>query len=268
MRWREDGSARALYERSHIPGAAFVDWATDLVDPEARYAFMLAPPERFAAAMERAGIGDGTRVVAYSDERGSGPFRLWWAARVYGYENVAILDGGLERWIAEGRPLSDRPPPSRTEKFLPRPRADLVATAEDVAAAGHEAVRVFDSRPANQFRGSYVWFEAGPIPADADGFARTPRGEIRAGRVPWALNVPVAGLYREDGTMKSPEELRTHFESRGATPDSPAITYCGVGISAAALLFALHRAGFEDLRLYDGSWDEWGRDPTRPVVRG
>jgi thiosulfate/3-mercaptopyruvate sulfurtransferase len=125
-----------------------------------------------------------------------------------------------------------------------------------------------DSRPPDQFRGEAVWFERGPVPADPDGVAHTPRGDLRAGHVPGARNVPVSELYRPDHTLKPPQELRELFAGAGLRPDQAVITYCGVGISAAGLLFALHRAGFDEVRLYDASWEEWGRDPARPVARG
>lgn len=271
MRWREDGSGRRLYERGHIPGAVFLDWTTDIVDADDDTAFMLAPPRAFAAAMERAGIGDDSRVVAYADRFGSGPHRLWWACRVYGYRSVSVLDGGLDRWLADGLPLEPgSAEPRRGARWTPKGfDRSLVARAEDVAAAaGDPGTLVLDSRPSVQYRGRAVWFERGPVPADPDGVARTPRGDIRAGRVPWAASVPATGLYRSDKTMKSPSELRELFAEAGAGAGSRAITYCGVGISAAALLFALVRAGFEDVKLYDASWEEWGRDGSRPVATG
>jgi len=269
MRWREDGSGRARYDRGHVPGAVFLDWATDLVDPDAPVAFMLAPPERFGAAMERSGIGDDSLVVAYADAHGSGPFRLWWASRVYGHDNVRVLDGGLPKWVAEGRPLSteaSRPTPARwTPGWDPR----WVAGIEDVdRAAAQEDVQVLDSRALPQYLGEAVWFETGPVPAGPDGVARTPRGDLRAGRVPWAANVPWSELYRDDHTLKSPEELREVFRRAGARPEARAITYCGVGLSASAVAFALTVAGFRDVAVYDASWEEWGRDPTRSVARG
>jgi thiosulfate/3-mercaptopyruvate sulfurtransferase len=144
-----------------------------------------------------------------------------------------------------------------------------VATAQDVAAAASDpGVVVVDSRPPVQFEGKAVWFETGPVRADPDGIARTPRGPLRAGRVPWARNVPSADLYRPDLTMKSPDELRSLFAQAGVRPTAGAITYCGVGISASALAFALARCGVENVKLYDASWEEWGRDPSRPVARG
>ena len=269
MRWREDGSGRQRYERGHIPGAVFLDWSTDLVDPDHLVAFMLARPDRFASTMERVGIGDDTVVVAYTDAGGSGPFRLWWACRRYGHDQVRILDGGLDLWKAEGRPTTPDLPAPRAASWTPRPTLAPVATAEDVARAEDEpSVVVLDSRPSEQFEGAAVWFETGPVPADRDGIAHTSRGDLRAGRVPWAQSIPWSELYRPDGTMKTPEELQALLARAGVEPDSSCITYCGVGISAAALLYALHRAGFEDAALYDASWEEWGRDPERPVVRG
>jgi thiosulfate/3-mercaptopyruvate sulfurtransferase len=113
-----------------------------------------------------------------------------------------------------------------------------------------------------------VWFETGPIPADPDGIARTPRGKLRAGRIPWAANVPVVRLYRPDGKMKPPEELRALFAEVGVGPATRVITYCGVAISASGLAFALRLAGVEHVAVYEASWEEWGRDPARPVARG
>jgi thiosulfate/3-mercaptopyruvate sulfurtransferase len=268
MRWRDDGSGRRLYERGHIPKAVHLDWSTDIVDPDHPVAFMLAPPDRFARTMESIGIGEGTEVIAYADEQGSGPFRLWWACRVYGHDQVRVLDGGFARWQAEGRPVTDVVPSIRLARWIPGAGVAVPATARDVEEArDHAATVVLDSRPADQYRGESVWFETGPVPAGPDGIARTPRGELRAGHVPWARNVPAADLYRPDGTMKTSRELRVLFARAGAEPGSAAITYCGVGISASALLFALERAGITG-RLYDASWEEWGREPSLPVTPG
>jgi thiosulfate/3-mercaptopyruvate sulfurtransferase len=271
LRWREDGSGSARYEAGHIPGARFLDWTSDIVDRGHRFAFMLAPPEAFAAALASRGISDESVVVAYADERGSGPHRLWWACRRYGHENVRVLDGGLEKWVGEGRAVSTARPAAGAgaAAWMPRPRDGLEALAADVLAARADAqALVLDSRPPEQFRGETVWFETGAIAADADGIARTPRGKLRAGRVPWAANLPAEKLYRADLTTKTGSELDAILRPLGVRPDSRVITYCGVGISASALLFALTLAGVEDVSLYDASWDEWGRDESLPIARG
>ena len=268
MRWREDGSGRALYEQGHIPGARFLDWATDMVEPDAPVAFTLAGPGRFAAKMSELGIGDATNAVAYADQHGSGPFRLWWAWRVYGHDQGPyILDGGLDAWRRSGRPLSgEAPPEAAPATWTPRPRQERLATARDVEAARERGVAVLDSRPPEQFAGEAVWFETGQVPAGPDGVARTPRGPLPAGRVPWAANVPWFDLYEPDGRMRSPEDLRERFLEAGVEPGGRAIAYCGSGISASALAYALDRAGIE-ASVYDASWEEWGRS-DRPIERG
>jgi thiosulfate/3-mercaptopyruvate sulfurtransferase len=270
LRWDEQGRGRARYEEDHIRGARFLDWASDLVDPDHEVAFMLAAPERFAAALERCGISDDSVVVAYADAGHSGPFRLWWGCSAYGHaEQVRILDGGLDAWLREGRELSTDLPRPTSGSWTPRPTTARTATSADVLAARDDSgVVVLDSREPDKFRGDTVWFETGAIPAGDDGVARTPRGELRAGRVPWAVSVPWSRLYDADLRMRSPEELAALLARAGATPGSRAITYCGVGISASALLYALERAGIEQAALYDAGWDEWGRDPELPVARG
>ncbi|HXF99026.1 MAG TPA: sulfurtransferase [Gaiellaceae bacterium] len=270
LRWDEQGRGRERYEAGHIPGARFLDWASDLVDPDHRHAFMLAPPERFAAALAARGVSDDTVVVAYADAGHSGPFRLWWGASVYGHEEqVRILDGGLQAWLAAGGELTAEIPTPEPGSWTPRPSPGLLAEAADVAAARDDPrVVVLDSRDRTHFRGDTVWFETGALPAGVDGVTVTPRGMIRAGRVPWAVSIPWRSLYDEELRLLPPDALAALFAEHGVTRERKAIVYCGVGISAAALLYALRRAGIEDAALYDAGWDEWGRDPGRPVARG
>jgi thiosulfate/3-mercaptopyruvate sulfurtransferase len=273
LRWDQEGRGRERFEQGHIPGALHCAWTSDIVDQADSRAFMLAPPDRLADVLGGYGIGDDTVVVAYADAGHSGPFRLWWACSVYGHEaQVRVLDGGLDRWLAESRPLSTAHPEPRPRprRWIPgAERSELLASAGDVLAARDDRETVVvDSRPTPNYRGLTVWSEHGEIEAGPDGLARTPTGPLRAGRIPWARSVPWHELYLGDLTLKPSEQLRTLFAEVGAVPGRRALAYCSVGLSAAALLYALNRAGIEQAALYDAGWDEWGRDPDRPVARG
>ncbi len=271
LRWDEEGRGRERYEKGHIAGAFHCDWTRDIVDESESPAFMLASPDRLAEVLGSYGIGDHAVLVAYADAGHSGPFRLWWACSVYGHEaQVRVLDGGLDRWLTEGRPLSTAHPEPQPNRWTPGARrTELLASASDVLVARDDPETVVvDSRPAANFQGLTVWSEHGEIEAGPDGIARTPAGPLRAGRVPWARSVPWHELYLEDLTMKSPEELRALFAKAGAVPGKRALAYCSVGLSATALLYALNRAGIEQAGLYDGGWDEWGRDEDLPLARG
>ena len=250
MRWRESASGRELYDRGHIPGAVYLDWSTDLVDPDAAIAFMLAPPERFAAVMARCGIGRETTVVAYADRMGNGPFRLWWGSRVYGHDDVRVLDGGFDKWMAEGQPTESGPArgyPPATFKAAPRPgffvdkRAVLAATKE---------------------RGTVIVNALGPqFHKGLD-----PSRYGRPGRVPGSVNVPAATLVNAAGKdFTALVDAEAKFAAQGVTRDKRVICYCGGGISATIDLFLLHQLGHAALTLYDGSMGEWAKDPSLPI---
>jgi thiosulfate/3-mercaptopyruvate sulfurtransferase len=237
------------YRESHIPGAVFVDWTQDITDPAAPVHMMLAGPERFAALMERLGIGDDSPVVAYDDSGGLAP-RLWWALHYYGHHQVRILDGGWAKWLAEGRPVTADPPTVRAVTFTPRVqpewRADAAAVRE---AAQSSRVAVVDCRTPDEWAG------------------KIGRGE-RTGRIPGARNVPSAlALEGEFRTWRDAAEIRDLYARAGVTPSGPVITYCNAGVSASVGLFALKLAGFDDVRNYSGSWYEWESDPANPIER-
>lgn len=241
---------RDAYLDAHIPGAVFVDWTEDIIEPAAPVHMALAGPARFKALMERLGIGDETEVVVYDDSGGLGP-RLWWALNYYGHGEVRVLDGGWNKWVAEGRPVTALLPAPRRAVFTPRVAPGWRASTADVKQAMKEArVALVDCRSPEEWRG-----EIG-------------RGEQK-GRIPGSKNVPSAktlgGEYR---TWKQPDEIRALYANAGLTPDLPVITYCNAGVSAAVGLFALKLAGFGAVMNYAGSWYEWESDPVNPIEKG
>jgi len=275
-RWRGDGPAtgRALYEAGHVPGAVHLDWHADLNHTRDGIRDRLLPPDAFAAVAGAAGIGDDTPVVAYADEDYSGAARLWWALRYYGHESAAVLDGGWDRWRAEGRPVETGAVTVTPAVFTPRPQAQWLATGDEVAqvvAARDPHVALVDTRPREQYLGRAVWTPPGsrflePERGDIDIGAR---GPMRAGHIPGAVHLnSSANLDSTTWTYLPPAVLAQRASAAGLRPDQRLITYCGVGISASLGLFALHLAGYRNLALYDASWEEWGTDPTRPIEQG
>jgi thiosulfate/3-mercaptopyruvate sulfurtransferase len=282
-RWRGDPPeapgvipSRALFAAGHIPGAVPLDWHYDLNHTAGGLRDLLLPPGDFATVMAAAGIGDDTAVVAYAETDHSGAARLWWALRYYGHDRVAVLDGGLTKWLAEGRPIETgaaRAAPAGVV-FTPRPRPEWLATADEIQrslAAEPGAVAVVDTRPAEQYGGRAVWTPTGsqfaaPGAGTVDIGARVP---MRTGHIPGAVHLHATpNLDPETWTYLSPEELRARHLAAGVRPEQRVITYCGVGISASLGLFSLYLAGYRNVALYDASWEEWGTDPARPVEGG
>jgi thiosulfate/3-mercaptopyruvate sulfurtransferase len=247
--WYLEG--RELYAQSHIPGAVFIGWLTDIVQPDAPVKMTVASPERFAALMGRLGIGDEHLVVVYDDEGNHIAARLWWILNYYGHPSVRLLDGGFLKWQAEGKPVTLDPPRYAPAAFTPKLQAEWRVGSEVVRRSiGNPAVRLVDCRGPADFRG-----EVG-------------RGE-RKGRIPGAANVPISQVWEgPHKTWKSEAELHAMYEAAGVTPDKRVITYCNAGVSASVGLLALKLLGYPMAANYAGSWYDWERDPSNPTETG
>ena len=243
---------KAEFAAAHIPGARFFD-IDEISDLRSGLPHMAPPTEKFVARMRAMGIGDGQRIVVYDTAGLFSAARVWWLFRLFGKRDVAVLDGGMPKWVAEGRRVEDTPPELRDRHFTARHDPGLVRDVTEVATSaslGH--VQILDARSPERFRGE----------------AAEPRPGVRSGHIPGSRNVHYATLINPDGTMKGPGELRAVFEAAGVDPDGPAITSCGSGVSAAILNLALERLGNRRHSLYDGSWAEWGASPELKVELG
>lgn len=243
-------SGRADYLAGHIPGADFLDLQGELSDSGSRLRFTMPSADQFAAAMGAHGVGPDKAVVLYSATTPMWATRLWWMLRAFGFDNAAILDGGLRKWKAEGRPLSTEQTHHAPATFIARPRPALIAGREDVLSAvdGRVGACVLNALSAKQHAG-------------ADGAVHYGR----PGRIKGSVNVPAMSLLREDGTFRPREELRTMFDGVGAATGRPVIAYCGGGIAATADAFALTMLGFDKVAVYDNSLSEWSVDKSLPM---
>jgi thiosulfate/3-mercaptopyruvate sulfurtransferase len=239
---------KAEYEQGHIPGAGFLDLQGELSDNTTKLRFMLPPAEQFAAVMSQYGVGDGVRVVLYSAGSIMWATRVWWMLRAFGFDNAAVLDGGWDKWQAEGRPVSTVPCSYPLATFTPRPRPGLFVGKEQVLATlGDTNTISVNALPPDLHRGT------------------GPSRYGRPGRVPGSVNVPAASLLGQNKAFVSPEEAQTKFSAAGIDKSKNVIAYCGGGISATVDLFLLHQLGYDHLTLYDGSMGEWARDESLPI---
>ena len=244
--------ARAEYDAAHIPAARFFD-LQEMSDHRSALPHTAPPPEKFISRMRAMGVGDGHQVVIYD---GAGLFsaaRVWWLFRLMGKTSVAVLDGGLPKWLAEGREVEDMPPVLRDRHMTVSRQNQLVKDVTQVAHAAKLAeAEIIDARAAPRFRGD----------------TPEPRAGLRAGHIPGSKNVPYGSLLNSDGTMKPVADLRAAFQAAGVDLAKPAITTCGSGVTAAVLSLALERIGHRNHALYDGSWAEWGMYDDLAVATG
>jgi thiosulfate/3-mercaptopyruvate sulfurtransferase len=238
----------AAYRAGHIRGAAYLT-TRELDDPAANAEGLPIRPERAAELFGRLGIDHDTTVVAYDDAGGVLAARLFFVLEYFGHTRTRVLNGGLAKWQREGRPLTTEIPRIAPARFAPRPRRELVATAAEVKGSlGKEEVCLLDARSPAEFAGRDV---------------RAQRG----GRIPGAVNVDWTETLNPDQTFKSAAELRALFEAAGARPDRQIVVYCQSGVRAAHDYLALRLLGYARIKTYDGSWNEWGNDPTLPLSR-
>jgi thiosulfate/3-mercaptopyruvate sulfurtransferase len=244
--------ARAEYQAAHIPGAVYLD-LENLVDPAAALPNTLPSAERFASRMQSLGLGDGSRIVVYDDSELHSAARAWFMLKLFGAHNVAILDGGLAKWRAEGRETRSGVETLRHRHFTVWADEKLLRTKQQMLANVEKGTeQVADARGPARFGGS-----------DPE-----PRPGVEPGHIPGSRNVPAGALFAADGTYKEKAAIRKVFAEAGIDLAEPVVTTCGSGITAAILAFGLDLLGKEDVALYDGSWAEWGSDPETPKAKG
>ena len=232
-------TANGEFEKEHIPGAVLFD-IEQIKDHQNPLPHMLAAPEAFAEAVGRLGISDADRIVVYDHAGLMSAGRVWWNFRAMGHDEVYVLDGGLPRWIAEGRPLAGGPVTSTPQTFTPVFRPALVRDIQQVQAGLAAGIQVLDARARDRFEGT----------------APEPRPGLPSGHMPGAVNTPHGELV-ENGALRSKEALAALFRGEGVDIDEPVITTCGSGVSAAIIALALARLGKWDAPVYDGAWAEW-----------
>ena len=247
-----DRDAKAEYDQSHIPNARFFD-IDDVSDHRSDLPHMVPPVEKFMSKVRKLGVGDGHQIVIYDSHGLFSAARVWWLFKVMGQKNVAVLDGGLPKWLREGRTVDSSSPLIRDRHMFVKYHDEMIKDVTQVSSASKLGdFEILDARSAGRFRGEEP----------------EPRPGLRAGHIPGSKNIFYGDLLNEDGTLKSRDELVEHFKAKAVNLDKPVITSCGSGVTAAIINLALDRIGKTDHALYDGSWTEWGMYPTVPVETG
>ncbi len=240
---------RAEYADAHIPSAVFFD-IDEIADLDNPLPHMLPSPEKFSLRVRKLGLGDGTRIVIYDGSGLSSAARVWWMFKTFGHDAVAVLDGGLPRWAAEGKPLSNMPENSRERHFTPKFRAHMVRNADDLLAGlNQNGDQIIDARPAGRVMGT-----------DPE-----PRAGLRGGHIPGSFSLPQTHLFDEDGLLLRGDALRDAFTDLGISLEAPITTTCGSGVMASVLAVALEQLGHDQFAVFDGSWSEWGGRDDVPV---
>jgi thiosulfate/3-mercaptopyruvate sulfurtransferase len=245
-------NARAEFEAEHIRGAVFMD-LDEIVDSDHPAPHMFPPEHKFASRMQSLGLGDGQRLVVYDNSSLHSSARAWWMLRSFGAHYVAILDGGLSKWKAEGWPLEGGKPQVRHAHFTASLDGNAIADKAFVSAIlGSPDHQIVDARSTARFAGE----------------EQEPRPGLASGHIPGSRNLPQTQLFNPDNSWKQGETLRAAFDAAGVDLSKPMVATCGSGVTAAVVLFGAHLLGKTDTKLYDGSWSEWGADPALPKETG
>ncbi|MEN8194954.1 MAG: 3-mercaptopyruvate sulfurtransferase [Pseudomonadota bacterium] len=241
---------RAEYGEQHIPGAVFFD-IDDIADSDSTLPHMLPSPEKFASRVRKLGLGDGNRIVVYDTTGVSAAARVWWMFRVFGHEDIAVLDGGLDKWLAEGRPATAERSMPQERHFTARTNSFLVRDYDQVLTnckTGRE--QFLDSRSVGRFNGTEP----------------EPREGLPSGHAPGTINLPFTRMLdKADKTMLPADKIRKAFEDAGVDLDKPMLTSCGSGVTACIVSLGLYLIGKKEVPVFDGSWTEWAGNPDSPI---
>jgi thiosulfate/3-mercaptopyruvate sulfurtransferase len=252
-RFSFEGDAKAAYLAGHIPGAVHCDWSRDLSaepPPSGHPRYMLLGPKEFAAAMARLGIGNDTFVIGYDAEGGHHAARLWVALRRYGHDRMAVMEGGIQRWEREKRPMEPGDVKAKPATFVPHPRDGVLASKDEVLAAVRKGDPwLLDVRRDTEFTGEE-------------------KRAARGGHIPGAVHLLWKDALKDDWTLKDADELEDMYANAGFGPETSTVTYCQAGVRAAFTNLVLTALGHDDVRTYDGSWEEWGNDASLPIITG
>ena len=247
----DNRDSKAEYAERHIPGAVFFD-IDEIADTDSDLPHMLPSPEKFAARARKLGLGDGNRIVVYDGGGVLAAARAWWMFKVFGHEDVVVLDGGMQKWLREGRPLDDLPPAPHERHFTARLNSMLIRDMGQIQRyVETRREQVVDARSPQRF--------AGQVPE--------PRPNVRSGHIPGSFNLPYSRLIdSEAGTFLPPEQIKAAFLDAGVDVKGPIVTTCGSGVTACVLYLGLHMLGHRKIAVYDGSWAEWGGALDTPVA--